>query len=392
MADITVTTTNGATRVVTDTLGAAASAQAAATSATAAATSATAAATSATTAATSATAAANSATAAATSETNAASSASAAATSATNAAASETNGASSASAASTSATNAASSATSAATSATNSANSATASAASAAAAALYPSSVADGSAAAPSIAFAIDTDSGLYRVGANNIGVAVGGTKMLDIATGGLTVSAALVATGVIRCGDGADHGFGDGSTRFSGSAASQYIQAIINSANVCTFSPASVAPIGLLDLSNASSGQIKFPATQNASSNANTLDDYEEGTWTPADVSGAGLSLTVASATYTKVGREVFIKAYLTFPATANGAQAQIGGLPFTVGSNQYAPMAVSSNSGVSLALHAEAVGTKLSAYNPDDYLTTRINSDLSGKGIVLSGTYCVD
>ena len=28
--------------------------------------------------------------------------------------------------------------------------------------------------------------------------------------------------------------------------------------------------------------GQIKFPASQNASSDANTLDDYEEGTWTP--------------------------------------------------------------------------------------------------------------
>ena len=27
----------------------------------------------------------------------------------------------------------------------------------------------------------------------------------------------------------------------------------------------------------------IIFPATQNASSDVNTLDDYEEGTWTPA-------------------------------------------------------------------------------------------------------------
>src|ERR1035437_2045665 len=49
----------------------------------------------------------------------------------------------------------------------------------------------------------------------------------------------------------------------------------------------------GPLDLTGASAGQIKFPASQNASSDANTLDDYEEGTWTPADGSGAGLSFT---------------------------------------------------------------------------------------------------
>jgi len=41
------------------------------------------------------------------------------------------------------------------------------------------------------------------------------------------------------------------------------------------------VAPQKLLDISGASAGQIKFPATQNASADANTLDDYEEGTWT---------------------------------------------------------------------------------------------------------------
>ena len=38
----------------------------------------------------------------------------------------------------------------------------------------------------------------------------------------------------------------------------------------------------GPLDLSASGAGQILFPATQNASSGANTLDDYEEGTWTP--------------------------------------------------------------------------------------------------------------
>jgi hypothetical protein len=39
--------------------------------------------------------------------------------------------------------------------------------------------------------------------------------------------------------------------------------------------------------------GQIVFPATQNTSSNANTLDDYEEGTFS-ISYSGGGSSTTV--------------------------------------------------------------------------------------------------
>ncbi len=50
---------------------------------------------------------------------------------------------------------------------------------------------------------------------------------------------------------------------------------------------------IGLGGTSPSSGTGITFPATQSASSDANTLDDYEEGTWTPSDGSGAGLSIT---------------------------------------------------------------------------------------------------
>ncbi len=79
----------------------------------------------------------------------------------------------------------------------------------------------------------------------------------------------------------------------------------------------------------------IKFPATQDASSNANTLDDYEEGTWTPT------LSGTVSNPTgtpggtnvghYVKVGRAVHIRANITFSAITGGSgDARIGGFPF--------------------------------------------------------------
>jgi hypothetical protein len=76
--------------------------------------------------------------------------------------------------------------------------------------------------------------------------------------------------------------------------------------------------------------GQLLFPATQNPSSNVNTLDDYEEGNWTPTDQSGAGLTFTVSGATYVKVGKLVHVTFQFAYPATASGANAVVGGLPF--------------------------------------------------------------
>jgi hypothetical protein len=81
-----------------------------------------------------------------------------------------------------------------------------------------------------------------------------------------------------------------------------------------------------------ASGAGITFPATQNASSDANTLDDYEEGTWTPSDQSGAGLTLTNAEGKYTKIGRQVTAWGWVLYPSTANGTNNQIGGLPFSI------------------------------------------------------------
>jgi hypothetical protein len=80
----------------------------------------------------------------------------------------------------------------------------------------------------------------------------------------------------------------------------------------------------------------IKFPATQVASADANTLDDYEEGTWTPTLGDGLGASVTGVGF-YTKVGRMVF--AVFEFenksrPSGVNtGSQIIMGALPFSTG-----------------------------------------------------------
>jgi len=63
-----------------------------------------------------------------------------------------------------------------------------------------------------------------------------------------------------------------------------------------------------------------------------NTLDDYEEGTWTPTLPNGG--TLTVEGATYTKIGRLVNVRGYIQdITPTDDTSQFQIGGLPFTTG-----------------------------------------------------------
>jgi len=76
----------------------------------------------------------------------------------------------------------------------------------------------------------------------------------------------------------------------------------------------------------------ITFPATASASTDANTLDDYEEGSWTPAN---ATVSLATAIGSYTKIGNTVFARANVTYPSTASASNSELTGLPFTPANN---------------------------------------------------------
>ena len=93
----------------------------------------------------------------------------------------------------------------------------------------------------------------------------------------------------------------------------------------------------GVLQISNG----ITFPATQSASTDANTLDDYEEGTWTPA-TSTSGYTISSSSGEYTKIGRAVFLRCTIVFSAVnASGSSTlQISGLPFQSGAQQFSGM----------------------------------------------------
>ena len=82
----------------------------------------------------------------------------------------------------------------------------------------------------------------------------------------------------------------------------------------------------------------VTFPATQSASSNANTLDDYEEGTWT-ATLAGESSNPTVTytnrSGVYVKIGKAVYINVFVLASSYSGGSGSlNISGLPFACAS----------------------------------------------------------
>lgn len=93
--------------------------------------------------------------------------------------------------------------------------------------------------------------------------------------------------------------------------------------------------------------GQLKFPNTQNASTDPNILDDYEEGTWTPTFTCAnpGNISITYATriGTYTKIGRHVTVGLLIATSAftytTASGI-VSISGLPFIASGLAFVPI----------------------------------------------------
>jgi len=87
----------------------------------------------------------------------------------------------------------------------------------------------------------------------------------------------------------------------------------------------------------SASGAGITFPATQSASSDANTLDDYEEGTWTASlsPLTSGSITLATATGSYTKVGRQVTVTGnFNTSAVSSPTGRLRISGLPFTTAS----------------------------------------------------------
>ena len=144
--------------------------------------------------------------------------------------------------------------------------------------------LADGTAAAPSLNFANDTNTGLYRATTDTLGLVTGGTERVKVNS--------------------------SGNVQFAGN-------------------------IGLGGTTPTTSGTgITFPGTQSASTDANTLDDYEEGTFdvtlTPSTSGSITLSSSQNLGSYTKVGRLVTIMFGVLVSSVSSPTGAVQINLPF--------------------------------------------------------------
>lgn len=97
---------------------------------------------------------------------------------------------------------------------------------------------------------------------------------------------------------------------------------------------PQFTSTIGVGTAASASGSGVSFPATQSASTDPNTLDDYEEGTYTPT-VTSSGGAITAYTATgkYTKIGNLVTVVANIVITNNGTGSGLINATLPFTAG-----------------------------------------------------------
>lgn len=124
--------------------------------------------------------------------------------------------------------------------------------------------------------------------------------------------------------------------------------------------------------------GQIAFPATAVPSADPNTLDDYEEGTWTMGVSFGGGVTGITYSRTagyYTKIGNMCFVQGYcsLTSKGTDNGV-AVITELPFTLVNND------AGQTAVTLRLSDIVFTEQYQAYVPKNTTHVVIGSNANG------------
>ena len=164
--------------------------------------------------------------------------------------------------------------------------------------------------------------------------------------------------------------------------------QMIAPSTTLTTPIVATTMGVGGATPSGSGSG-ISFPATQSASSDANTLDDYEEGTWTATDASGASLSFTNTTQKYTKIGRVVTLSIdNLAWPVNANGNSAEVGGLPFT-SSAAGGGGGICNYSGSTIGLVVLNSASSFRLYKLPSAYIRATNAEMSNNSLYFSITY---
>jgi hypothetical protein len=137
----------------------------------------------------------------------------------------------------------------------------------------------------------------------------------------------------------------------------------------------------------------ITFPATQVASSDANTLDDYEEGTWTGTLKGSVSDPTTPVTATgiYTKVGKLVTITiAYSNVNTTGASGNVTITGLPFAGAATGAGSVITFDMFTTSTTLACWNVGTTIAFYVSGGFIPATHNAGAS-RNVNVTMTYFV-
>lgn len=179
---------------------------------------------------------------------------------------------------------------------------------------------------------------------ANALDLQVAGSTVASVTSSGVAVTGTLSSTGVSSFPAGSNTApsitfTGDTNTGIYSSGADTVVVVTdgtaaqtIDSGQRTKF-PTTIG-VGAATPSTSGSG-VSFPATQSASTDANTLDDYEEGTWSPILTPASGtitVDASIKTGAYTKVGRVVTVTGNIVFTSSTPSGSITLSGLPFSV------------------------------------------------------------
>lgn len=125
------------------------------------------------------------------------------------------------------------------------------------------------------------------------------------------------------------------------------------------------------------------------SSATSELLDDYEEGTFSVAEQNGAGVSVTLSQAQYTRIGRMVFFYVDLAISSNSASGVVNFQSLPFTPSSNKsqkFDTFSNATNNPITFAIGNAIATVKGNA------TANLFYSDLSGKFLRINGQYQLD